>query len=326
LSAGLALDAVIALLLVTTGGLAIASRTLLAAVVAFAAHGLLLALAWVRLAAPDVALTEAAVGALTGVLLLGAATRLRPGEPAAAATGTNGAQRLSKQPGAALRAAAALGCAVIAAGLAAVVLAAPDPAPTLAPAAARHLPETGLGNPVTAALLAWRAIDTLLEKVVLLAGLLAVWSLAPDRLWGGRPGAPHRARTDDALAFLARLLPPIGIVVGVYLVWTAADHPGGAFPGSTILAAMWVLARMAGLVDAPAIGDRRLRAALVAGPLAFFAVGFAGFAWADGFLSYPEGWAKPLIVAIEVPMTLSVAATLALLLAGPPARDRGARE
>jgi len=88
---------------------------------------------------------------------------------------------------------------------------------------------------------------------------------------------------------------------------------------------MWVLARMAGLVDAPAVSDRRLRAALVAGPLAFFAVGLAGFAWADAFLAYPDGWAKPLIVAIEVPMTLSVAATLALLLAGPPASERSER-
>jgi len=321
-SAGFVLDAVVAALLVAVATGAIAARTAFAAVVAFVAYGLVLALAWVRLAAVDVALTEAAVGALTGVLLLAAAARLRPSEAAAE----------SELPSAGLRAAAALLCTVVAAGLAAVVLAAAEPAPTLAPLAAQQLPATDLGNPVTAALLAWRAIDTLLEKVVLLAGLLGVWSLAPDRLWGGRPGAALRARgaalrapRDGALGLLARLLPPIGIVVGVYLVWTAADHPGGAFQGSTILAAMWVLARMAGFVDAPAVSDRRLRAALVAGPLAFFAVGLLGFAWADGFLAYPDGWAKPLIVAIEVPMTISVAATLALLLAGPPARGPESR-
>jgi multisubunit Na+/H+ antiporter MnhB subunit len=309
--AGFVLDAGIAALIVGVAAAAITARTLFSAVVAFLAYGLLLALAWVQLAALDVALTEVSVGALTGVLLLGASARLRPSEAPATA------ERAS--PG--LRIAAALVCAAVGAGLAAVVLVGSEPGPTLAGAAARHLPETGLGNPVTAALLAYRAIDTLLEKVVVLVGLLAVWSLAPDAAWGGRPGAPPRARVDGALALLARLLPPIGVVVAVYLVWTSSDHPGGAFPASALLAAMWVLARMAGLVDAPAVSARWLRILLAAGPLALFAVGIAGFAWADAFLAYPEGWAKPLIVAIEVPMTLSVAAALAMLLAGPPARD-----
>lgn len=59
---------------------------------------------------------------------------------------------------------------------------------------------------------------------------------------------------------------------------------------------------------------------LAAGPALFILVGFAGVAIASGFLSYPEAIAKPLIVAIEVALTLSVAGTLALLVAGPPDR------
>ena len=47
------------------------SRDLFRAVIMFIAFGLLLALAWVRLQAPDIALAEAAIGAgITGVLLL----------------------------------------------------------------------------------------------------------------------------------------------------------------------------------------------------------------------------------------------------------------
>ena len=42
------------------------------------AFGMLLALAWMRLQAPDVALAEAAIGAgLTGALLMAAVARLR---------------------------------------------------------------------------------------------------------------------------------------------------------------------------------------------------------------------------------------------------------
>ena len=55
----------------------LASPDLFKAVVLFIAFGLLLALAWVRLAAPDVALAEAAIGAgLTGALLMAALERL----------------------------------------------------------------------------------------------------------------------------------------------------------------------------------------------------------------------------------------------------------
>ncbi len=61
----------------------IAALTLVAqdsfrAVVMFIVFGLLMALAWVRLSAPDIALAEAAIGAgLTGVLLLDALAYLQ---------------------------------------------------------------------------------------------------------------------------------------------------------------------------------------------------------------------------------------------------------
>jgi multisubunit Na+/H+ antiporter MnhB subunit len=119
-----------------------------------------------------------------------------------------------------------------------------------------------------------------------------------------------------------RLLPPIGIVVGVYILWVGAIAPGGAFQAGAILAAMWLLVMIAGLRDPPEIGQRRLRLLLVAGPAVFLAVGLAGFALPGGFLSYPAGHAKPLIIAIEAVLTLSIAVILGLLVAGPPERER----
>ena len=59
---------------------------------------------------------------------------------------------------------------------------------------------------------------------------------------------------------------------------------------------------------------------LVAGPAVFLVIGFAGFALAGAFLAYPRGFAKPLIILIEVTLTLSIGATLGLLMAGPPER------
>lgn len=57
---------------------ALAARDLFKATVFFIVFGLLMALAWARLRAPDIALAEAAIGAgLTGALLLDAVAHLR---------------------------------------------------------------------------------------------------------------------------------------------------------------------------------------------------------------------------------------------------------
>ena len=191
-----------------------------------------------------------------------------------------------------------------------------SPAPTLAPLAAEGLPATGLGNPVTAVLLAYRALDTLLEKVVVLLALIGVWSLASDDAWGGAP-AMKPADVPEPLAYLARILPPFGVVIGIYMFWVGADAPGGTFQAGTVLAAMWLLVMLAGLRAPPQTAGLPLRLALAGGPVLFLVIACLGFAFADAFLAYPKALAKPLILAIEAALTLSVAAALAMLVAGP---------
>jgi multisubunit Na+/H+ antiporter MnhB subunit len=289
----------------------IVAREAYAAAIGFIAYGLLLTLVWVQLHGIDVALTEAAIGGgLTGALLIGAAARLRSTEAAARA----------ENPGTASRSVAALASVAVTAALAICVLALPVPAPTLAPAVSANIAVTEVLNPITAVLLAFRAMDTLLEAIVLLFALIGVWSLAPDRAWGGRPGLPQRVDPDGMLAYAARVLPPIGIVTGMYIFWVGADHPGGKFQGATIMAAMWLLVMMAGLADAPPISRRWLRALLVAGPLAFIAIGVVGATTAGAFLAYPQGLAKPLILVIEFALMPTLTLVLGLMLLGAPQR------
>ena len=339
-----AFDCVLALLVIAVAVAAIVARTAFSAVVAFVSFGMLLALVWVRLAAIDVALTEAAIGSgVTGALLIGAAGRLRKAEAQAAAGWPSALQCVL----------AAIFCATIAAALAFGVLSLPDPPPTLAAEAVANLAATGLGNPVNAVLIAYRAYDTLLEKFVLLLALIGVWSLAADRHWGGIPGSvrrgqeggipgsarrgqeggipgsarrgqeggsARRGQEGGALSLLGQLLPPIGALVGIHLLWAGATDPGGAFQGGTILAAMWILAITAGLVEAPPINHPWLRIALVVGPTVFLLVGLSGLPLAGAFLAYPEGFEKPMILFIEAPLVLSIAAMLAMLALGPPRR------
>lgn len=72
-----AFDAVLVGLLLWLAWRALSSPEVFAGIVAFIAFGLCMALAWVRLRAPDIALAEAAVGSgITGALLLAAWDRI----------------------------------------------------------------------------------------------------------------------------------------------------------------------------------------------------------------------------------------------------------
>lgn len=76
----LAFDLLLGFALLWSAGRTLATPDTARAVVLFIVFGLLMALAWARLDAPDIALAEAAIGAgLTGALLLDAVGALRAG-------------------------------------------------------------------------------------------------------------------------------------------------------------------------------------------------------------------------------------------------------
>lgn len=306
-----ALDIGLAFLVFAVAAWTIFARGAFAATVGYVVYGLLLSLVWIRLFAVDVALTEAAIGSgVTGVLLIGAAARLRGAE-------AEGEKSLSG-----LTRVFVVGfCILVALALAWVVLLFPDQGPSLAPQSMQHLPETGLGNPVTAVLIAYRGFDTMLEKVVLVLAVVGVWSLAADRYWGGAPGEARAERPEPTLAFLAQVLAPLGILVGIHIFWVGANEPGGAFQGGAVLAAMWMILVMARLTELPRTSAFWLRLALVAGPLVFLVAGVAGGIFAGSFFAYPPGFAKPAILFIETFMVLSIAVALPMLVAGPSRRE-----
>jgi multisubunit Na+/H+ antiporter MnhB subunit len=309
----LVFDLLLVMLVLAAGAWSILARQVMTAVIVFIIYGLLLAIAWVRLGAIDVALTEAAIGSgVTGMLLIAAAARFAR-DP--------GALRVPSLPN---RAVAAVLAAALAVALGSLAVLLPEEPPSLAAEAMRALPESGLGNPVAGVLFVFRAFDTLLEKVVLLLALLGVWSLARDEDWGGFPVIKPLAQPQGVLPLLARTLPPIGITYGIYMTWAGADVPGGAFQGGTVLAAMWILAVIAGLTRLPPVSSAPLRLAVAAGPVVFLVIGFAGFLSPGLFLAYPQGFAKPLIVVMELALTLSIAVILSLLVAGPPQGRRAA--
>jgi hypothetical protein len=85
-----------------------------------------------------------------------------------------------------------------------------------------------------------------------------------------------------------------------------------------MISAMGLLGFFAGVCAAPRVTGVWLRIALVIGIAVFLVIGLAGLAGGSGFLTYPHNSAKPVIVVIEIAMTISIGATLAMLVAGPP--------
>lgn len=275
------------------------------AIVLFVAFGLLMALAWVRLEAPDVALAEAAIGAgLTGALLMAALARLRAMVP----DEEGDTKRLP------LRWLPLVVLLPVAAGLGYVVLILPPEAAGLGAEIATHLDSSGVRNPVTAVLLNFRGYDTLLEMVVLLLALLGVWSL-------GGPPLRRKAAPGPVLDTLARLLAPLLILVAAYLLWVGGHAPGGAFQAGSVLAAAAVLLLLAGWRLPVAFTALPLRLALVAGPAIFVALAVVTLLLEGQLLQYPPQQAGALILLLEAVATLSIGVTLAALFLGGHPQD-----
>ena len=319
----LALTLLDVLLILTLLGLAwstLESRDTRRGVVLFIAFGLVLALVWARLAAPDVALAEAAIGAgLSGALFLAA---MRD-EPEAGAD-PSGSEPSTPVKGRLLGLThwvvglLCLGLALVVALAFVDALAGADPE-RLAGQVLARLGESGVSNPVTAVLLNFRSYDTLLELAVLLAALLGILSLGSEQR-GYAPAGP-------VLSGLARWLIPVLILTGGYLLWVGAHAPGGAFQAGAVLAAAAVIRRLAGERSAGLPQGLALRALTLAGVAVFLVVGLALLVAGRPFLGFPPEWAGVLILVIEAAATLAIGATLALaFVGGRPAAWHGSTQ
>lgn len=317
-------DIALVVILLASAWLALTTPDLQRAVVLFIAFGLLAALAWVRLQAPDVALAEAAVGSgLTGALLLSTLSAMQRAE-AQRQKRTFASEDMNTvhdphipvprrdddttmtPPRLIILALTVL----MVAGLAIAALSFPADSARLAPLAFESLPQSGVLNPVTAVLLNYRGYDTLLEVAVLLLAIIGIWAIAPQaRVWIKRPDTP-------VLAAFVRLLLPLMVVVAGYLLWLGADAPGGAFQGGAVLGAMGVL-WVAAAVWLP--NERRgnlLRPLLGIGLAAFITAAVALLLATGSLLEYPPGQAKTIILIIESAAMFSIGATLTLLFVG----------
>jgi multisubunit Na+/H+ antiporter MnhB subunit len=133
-----------------------------------------------------------------------------------------------------------------------------------------------------------------------LVGMLAV----------GLPADPPLFSGNAMLPTLARHVGPMMLLAAVYLLWSGAHRPGGAFQAAAVLAAVAVLLNLAGILRRWS-GERRWLRLVVAGGFLFFYTVAALLLVNGGLLRYPPEKAGLLILLIESGLTVSLAVNLA---------------
>lgn len=308
------LDGLLAAGLLWLGWRAVSSPDLLQAVVLFIVFGLFMALCWARLAAPDLALAEAAIGAgLTGALLLDACRVFRS---------QTKKPRAIREVSAITELLLALLCTALVVLLAWTLLTmTPEATVDLGNQVQNHLAKSGVSNPVTAVLLNFRAYDTLLEVAVLVMALLGVVSLVDLSVISDEA---YFASPEDSmlLASMLRFVLPLAVLTAAYLLWAGAHAPGGAFQAGAVLAAVGVLLRLTERIQPISAAPLGLRFVTVLGLAVFCLIALAALAFGQAFLEYPRNLAGILILAIEAALTFSIGLILTLLFAAAPGLRR----
>jgi uncharacterized MnhB-related membrane protein len=308
------IDSLLAILTVYLAIQCLLAPRLTQTVFMFFAFGLALALAWVRLGAVDVAITEAAIASgFLGVLFLDA---LRDFSFSAANMQVNPEavqNSLSKKNPKPLL----LPRVVLVFGLGLFLLIALEAVwkipegGGLTTAAEALLPESGVEHPVTAVLLNFRAYDTWLEMGVILLGLLAIFAV------GGIKFYPmHSEATEDPLLRQVILFfTPVLFLFGAFLLYIGKSGPGGAFQAAVLWGAIGILLHLGGR-PVFSVMPRWLGQLLLTIGLVFFLIlGFLFLAGGAALFEYPPAYAGVLILIVETLAAISIAAALTAIFA-----------
>ncbi|OUZ06261.1 hypothetical protein BHE97_19250 [Aeromicrobium sp. PE09-221] len=260
-----------------------------ASVAVFLVFGLLLALLWARLDAPDIALAEAVLGGgVTGALLVDALA--------------------SKQPHAPPRRLWTVVVGIVAGTIAflaaaCVVSRLSGPTGELPRLVDDQIATTGAEHPVTAVLLNFRSFDTLLEIAVVMAAVFAATAVS-DRSWARELSASGELRT------IAMALLPVVALLAVWMLIAGTTRPGGAFQAGAMVGAGLVIAHLTGTRHASTRG-RWGEALIVVGLVAFILLAFSTAVAGEGWLVLGESWASAAILGIEAVLAVSIGVGLA---------------
>jgi multicomponent K+:H+ antiporter subunit A len=303
-------------LVVATIAVIVAQRQRYLALLFISVIGTVMALAFVHLSAPDLALTQITVEVVT-ILLMLLALHLLPKSP----------PRLSAMPRRVRDAALAL-VAGGGAGWAAWAVMTRDVRDAVSSFHwANSVAGAGGANVVNVTIVDFRAFDTLGEIIVLgIAGLTIFALLEPAargvagrrlREWRGEmPHSPERHPTMFVMA--ARLLLPLALLVGIHIFLRGHNSPGGGFVAALVFSIAVLLQYLASGFDWTDERRRIREHPLIAcGVLLATATGLGSLAFAAPFLSSSFGhFHLPLIGDFELATAMLFDAGVACVVVG----------
>ncbi len=308
------IDIILAILAIYLALQSLLAPRLSQSVFLFFAFGLALALAWIRLGAVDVAITEAAIAAgFLGALFLDALRDFSVSDTEKQEN-TKADQSLvsAKNTNSPWLPRLALGLGL---GLFLLIsLEAVWEIPSgggLTELAEAMLPASGVEHPVTAVLLNYRAYDTWLEIGVILMGLLAIFAVGGRELYR----KPVMAVQDPLLRQVILFFTPVLFLFGAFLLYVGKTGPGGAFQAAVLWGAIGILLHLGGW-PVFAVIPRWLRQLLLTAGLGFFLLlGFLFIAGGNALFEYPPAYAGFLILIVETLAAISIAAALTAIFA-----------
>ncbi len=287
-------------LIVATAAVVVVQRQRYLALLFLGVVGLVVALAFVHLSAPDLALTQIAVEVVT-ILLMLLALNLMPKSP----------PTVSRRPRK-VRDAILGGVAGVGTGwLAWAVMT----RPAMETVSSFHWATSHAGaggrNVVNVTLVDFRAFDTLGEIIVLGIAGLAIYALlepaargvAGQRLRAWRSDMPHSPERHPVMFVMAaRVLLPLALLVGLHIFLRGHNAPGGGFIAALVFSIAILLQYLASGFDWT---DERRRigehALIAVGVLLATATGLGSLLFGAPFLSSSFGYFHvPLIGEIEL--------------------------
>jgi len=236
-----------ALLIAATFATVLQSHNRLRALLYISVIGLVVSLAFAVLSAPDLALTQISVEAVT-VLLMLLALNLLPKQPP-----------VISSPARKTRDAAIAVAGGVLVGAIAWAMLTRDPGPSIA---AFHLANAKSGgggtNVVNVILVDFRAYDTLGEIIVLGIAGLGIYALLDTaergasgaRLRAWRADMPHSPeRHPMMLVAASRIILPLTLAVGIYLFLRGHNQPGGGFIAALVASIAFLVQYLAAGFD-----------------------------------------------------------------------------
>lgn len=173
---------------------------------------------------------------------------------------------------------------------------------TLATQVTANLDKSGVSHEVTAVLLNFRSLDTLLEVAVIMLSLVAIALVRPLYLHQLPYFSSKVIHTFTALIF------PVIAISAVYILYSGAFQSGGAFQAAAMLGGGFIMMHL----NNPKVLNIKtlyLRIFYSIGLFIFLSVGVLTL-FNGAFLHYPQGYAYYFILCIESILMFSLAAIL----------------